>query len=308
MKRFVIAVLGVFFFTALVWTMLFLYGQTVRRPVRQHPFLRDQFEILAHRGGSYEAPENTLAAFTNAASISPDIIFEMDVHFTKDQQLVVIHDDTVDRTTNGHGFVSDFTLAQIKELDAGYYFVPNRPIDQPPPTDPNTVFPMRGKGVKIPLLSEVFDKFPDRRMIVEVKPNNSDVARALFELVKKYNRLDKTIFASEYGMVIRYQRTFDNQILTAAPKDEVLRSVMLASIGLETLNNMPSDVYCIPESHNGVQILTPRFLKEANKRNKKLFIWTIDDEKDMSRLIKANVNGIITDRPKALESVLNTLK
>lgn len=308
MKKFVFAILGVIFFSAAVWVVLFLYGQTITRPVRQHPFLRDQFEVIAHRGGSYEAPENTLAAFKNAASLSPDVIFELDVHLTKDEQLIVMHDDEVERTTNGHGRITDFTLEQIRALDAGYYFVPDRPIDQPPPTDPNTIFPMRGKGVQVPLLSELFDQFPNQRMIVEIKPNNSAVARALMDLIHKYNRIEKTMIASEHGMMIRYSRTLDHQVLTAAPKDEILRSVMLASIGLESLDNMPSDAFSIPEHHNGVQILTPGFLKEAQKRNKKVYVWTIDDEKDMSRLIKEGVNGIITDRPKALETILNHLK
>ena len=298
MKRIIVTSFGVFFFTAAIWVVLFMTGQTFKYPDEHRPFLRNEFEVIAHRGGAFEAPENTLEAFANAASVSPNVIFEMDIHFTKDQQIVVIHDETVDRTTNGHGFVKDLTLAQIKELDAGYNFKDQKTGE----------YTWRGKGVKIPLLSEVFDKFPDRRMLIEVKPNSSELAEAFYNMAKKYNRLDKTVFTSEHGPVIRYQRTLDASILTAAPSDEVLKAVMLASIGLEAWDKMPADMFCIPEKQDGIQVFSQELLREANKRNKKVFIWTIDNESDMSRLIKENVNGLITDRPKALASLQNQLK
>jgi glycerophosphoryl diester phosphodiesterase len=302
MKQFVLVVLGVFFFTALAWSTLFIYGQSLRHPAQPQPFFKKKFEVIAHRGGSFEAPENTMAAFSNGASISPDVIFELDVHFTKDQQIVVIHDDTVDRTTNGHGFVKDFTLEELQKLDAGYNF------DYDEEGNRTGNFSWRGKGVKIPLLSDLFDKFPNQRMLVETKPSSSELARALFLLIKKYDRLDKTVFTSEHGDIIRYQRSFGEPILTAAPRDEVLRSVMLASIGLEALDKMPADMYCIPEKQDGIQVFSQTLLEEANKRNKKVFIWTIDNTSDMKRLIDENVNGIITDRPKALESLANSIK
>lgn len=293
MKRFVLTILGVLFFSAFAWVLLFMYGQTKTYPIKENKFFTPEIEVIAHRGGSDEAPENTLFAFENAVSISPKVILEMDVHYTKDKQIVVHHDDTVDRTTNGTGPIKNLTLEEVKNLDAGYRF-----------QDEGGNFSFRGKRVQIPTIIEVFDKYPDTRMIVEVKPNDLELAKDLYELAKKYNRLDKTIFASEHSTVVQYLRTLDPSILTNAAEDDVLRTLMLLNARLESFDSMKADAYCIPEKESGIQILSDGLMAELHKRHKKAYIWTINDIEDMKRLIKEKVDGIITDRPKALSSLL----
>ncbi|NIV97894.1 glycerophosphodiester phosphodiesterase, partial [Candidatus Saccharibacteria bacterium] len=115
--------------------------------VAKHPFfnLRKNNDVLviAHRGGLGLRPENTLEAFRNAEAMGADII-ELDVHSSKDGHVVVMHDDTIDDTTDGSGNVSDFTLDELKQFDAGYNW-----------TEDKTTYPYRGKGIKIPTLTEV---------------------------------------------------------------------------------------------------------------------------------------------------------
>jgi glycerophosphoryl diester phosphodiesterase len=274
--------------------MLFMYGQTKKHPAaKENKFFTPEIEVIAHRGGSMESPENTLFAFENAVTISPKVILEMDIHYTKDKQIVVHHDNTLDRTTNAAGPIKNKTLEELKTLDAAYNF-----------KDADGSYPLRGKGIQIPTIIEVFDRYPDTRMIVEVKPNNLELAKDLYTLAKKYNRLEKTIFASEHSAVVKYFRSLDENLLTNAAKDDVLRSIMLLSLHLGSFDNMKADAYCIPERESGIQVYSPELLSELHKRHKKAYIWTINETEDMKRLIKEKVDGIITDRPKALSSLL----
>lgn len=292
-KRFVLTILGVLLGVGCIWVVLFMYGQTKVYTLKESPFFGSEIEVIAHRGGAIEGPENTLMAFENAVTISPKVILELDIHYTKDKQIVIFHDDNLERTTNGTGPIKEKTLEELKKLDAAYNFA-----------DPTGAVALRGKGIQIPTIIELFDRYPDTRMIIEVKPNDQDLAKNLYELAKKYNRVEKTVFASEHSRVLRYLRTLDDKILTNAGKDEVLRSVMLTNIYLESFDTMKADVFCIPESHSGIQVLTPRLLTEINRRHKKAFIWTVNEDQDMEKLIKQKVNGIITDRPKALSNLL----
>ena len=118
----------------------------------QNPTMADnQWQVMAHRGGKQLRPENTLIAFRNAVELGVDAL-ELDVHATRDGALVVIHDSTVDRTTDGTGAVSNFTLEEITALDAGYNWSPGADSDDNP---------YRGTGVTIPTLEEVLSAFPN---------------------------------------------------------------------------------------------------------------------------------------------------
>lgn len=293
MKRFLFTIAAVLGFFGFAWVILYMYGMTKTYHPRAAQFFTPNMEIIAHRGGADEAPENTLYAFENAVSISPDVILELDVHFSKDEHIVVHHDSTVDRTTNGTGAVKDLNFGELRALDAGYNF-----------QDPKGDYIFRGKGIKIPTIIEVFDRYPETRMIIEVKPNERELGKRLYDLAKKYNRLDKTIFGSTHSRVTQYMRSLDKKILTTAAEDDVLRSLMLLTAGLQGLDSMQADAYCIPETSSGIQVLSQRLLSELSRRHKKAYIWTVNDMNDMSRLIKAGVHGIITDRPKALSALV----
>lgn len=288
--------LGVLIFSALVWLVLYMYGQTKTYAPRDTKFFTPDLEIIAHRGGAIEAPENTLVAFDAAVTISPKVILELDIHYSSDKKIVVHHDPVLERTTNGVGKLRNLTFDELRKLDAGYNF-----------KNEQGEYSYRGKGIQIPTLEELFAKYPDTRMIIEVKPNERDLGKDLYDLARKYNRMDKTIFASEHSRVVQYLRSLDAEILTNAGEDEILRTLMLLNVNLPSLDSMKADAFCIPESHSGIQILSPELISELNKRHKKAYIWTVNDESDMRRLIEQKVHGIITDRPKALSTLLNPL-
>lgn len=293
LKKFIMTIVGVLLFCVLAWVVLYMYGQTKTYTPKETKFFTPEIEVIAHRGGALEAPENTLYAFEHAVTISPKVILELDVHYTSDKQIVIHHDPVLDRTTDGSGPVKNKSLEEIRKFDAAHYF-----------QDETGRYSLRGKGIRIPTIIELFDKYPDTRMIIEIKPNDRDLAKDLYDIVKKYNRLDKTIIGSEHSRLVQYLRSIDENVLTTAGQDEVLRSLMLLNIRLPSLDTMKADAYCIPESSSGIRVLTPGLLEEINKRHKKAYIWTINNDEDMKRLIKDKVHGIITDRPKALSSLL----
>ena len=123
--------------------------------------------VFAHRGGSGEAPENTLRAMKAALAANPQVAIELDVRRSRDGHLVVIHDATVDRTTDGTGAVADLTLAELQRLDAGHCATPGRDGERPRPpraaSDSADRFPFRGQGHRIPTLAEVFAALPATR-------------------------------------------------------------------------------------------------------------------------------------------------
>lgn len=286
-------ILGVLVFIGVTWVMLFVYSKTARQDHPKIANFNDDLYVIAHRGGSLEAPENTISAFENAYKTNPDVLFEFDIRLTKDNKIVVLHDETLDRTTNGTGKVTDYTHDELSKFDAGYNF-----------QNENGEFSHRNKNVKIPLLEEVFQRFPNTRMIVELKPYSRDLVDQLYELIKKYDRIDKTIIGSQNTRNILYFRSLNPDVLTAASPDEMHRSLMLARLFLEGLDKMTPQFFCIPEKHNNIEVLNKRLFIEAQKRNKKFFIWTINEKDDMIRLKNFGVNGIITDRPKLLYELL----
>jgi hypothetical protein len=115
--------------------------------------------IFAHRAGAQVVPENTIEGWKESKALYNPDVWELDVHLTADDSLIVIHDETVDRTTNGSGNVRDMTFDELRKLDAGFWFTP----------DSGLTFPWRNKGVKIPTMAEVFDSFPDDRFNIEIK-------------------------------------------------------------------------------------------------------------------------------------------
>ena len=142
--------------------------------------------LIAHRGGAGLAPENTMAAFTRALQLWQPDMFELAVHASADGACVVIHDPTIDRTTNGTGAVAALSVAQLQSFDAGYRFTP----------DGGRTFPFRGQGVRIPTIDEVFAAFPTIRLTIELK--TAAAQKPLFAAIERASAQERVIAAGEY--------------------------------------------------------------------------------------------------------------
>lgn len=243
--------------------------------------------VVAHRGGQYIFPENTLAAFKGAVRMGVDML-EMDVHRTADGVPVVIHDETVDRTTDGTGRVDQFTLAELKRLDAGYRF-------QPPGGEGG--YPFRGTGVAIPTLREVFEALPHLPMIVEVKENDPELADAVMALVREFGRADRTMLASfHHDLLVRF-RVSCPEAVTHASEREVVRFVLLAWLGLEGLGQPSYEAVMVPPRKGIIPVASRRVLGAARNRNLFTAVWSVEYPAEMRLLAARGVDALTTGRP-----------
>jgi glycerophosphoryl diester phosphodiesterase len=245
--------------------------------------------LVAHRGGAKLAPENTLEAFRAAVQDWGADMLEMDVRLSADGVVVVIHDETVDRTTDGSGRVRDKTWAELRELDAGYRFI-----------DPSGDASYRGRGVRLPSFDEVLEACPDVRINVEAK--EAAVAGPLVEVIRGRGAAHRVLVAAEHERNRVAARGYEGP-WGASRRDCVL--FWLAHIVPGGRSYTPAvDVIQVPERWKGRRLVTPRFIAEAHLRNIPVHVWTVDDPGDMRRLLQMGVDAIQSDRPDLLSAVL----
>jgi glycerophosphoryl diester phosphodiesterase len=263
--------------------------------------------VLAHRGGASLAPENTLVAFEKARSIGVDAI-EFDVRATKDGHLVVIHDETVDRTTNGEGRVDEMNLQEIRQLDAAYSFQDIRG---------NYIY--RGQGFKIPTVEEVFQKFGNMRMNIELKETEmketepretvAEMERKLWELIEQYGMQNKVLVVTfSKDIADRFRHFSQGRVATAAPKAEVTRFVVYHKLFLNRLYKPESDAFQIPTEKSGINLVDQRLINGAHDLNMPVHYWTVDNEQLMVELLQRGADGILTNRPDLLIRVINEME
>src|SRR5436190_16780059 len=159
--------------------------------------------VIAHQGGDGLWPGDTMYAFDKAVEIGADVL-EMDAHITKDGEIVLMHDEAVDRTTDGRGLIEDFTLAELQQLDAAYQWT----------TDEGKTFPFRGQGIEVPTLNELFEKYPDMRYIIEIKLTKNPIDKPFCNLIRVYNMQHKVIVASFHDDAMRMFRESCPEVAT----------------------------------------------------------------------------------------------
>lgn len=249
---------------------------------------------LAHRGASARAPENTLEAFRLAVEAGAGGL-ELDVHVTRDGEVVVIHDATVDRTTDGSGAVAEMELEEIQLLDAGYRFSP----------DGGRNFPYRGRGVRIPTLTEVYASFPEARVNADIKEAQSGAEEAVLRVIRSAGAEERTLIAStEHAVVRRVRRISRGRIATAASRREIAAFYVLSRARLGALARPVYDALQVPVEHRGIELVTPRFLRAARSMGVRVDVWTINDAAQMRWLLDLGVSGIMTDHPEVLAALL----
>lgn len=248
--------------------------------------------LVAHRGGSGISPENTMAAFQSATETWWADMLEMDARLTRDGHVVVIHDATVDRTTNGTGLVANHTLAELRALDAGYRF-----------RDASGQYPFRGRGVVVPTLEEVLVGCPDVWINVECK--EPGVAAPLVALVSRLGAEQRVLVAAERESSRRGARAHGGP--WGASLEQGLVFWMLHRLPGGSPYTPKADILQVPEQWKGLRVVTPRFVRDAHRLNLPVQVWTVDRVEDMRRLISWGVDGIQTDRPDVLSPVLTEL-
>jgi glycerophosphoryl diester phosphodiesterase len=285
-----------------IGALLFAYlvAHLIAKPAAAHPWFtaragENKPLVFAHQGAENLWPSNTLFAFQNAAELGADVL-DMDMHMTQDGALVLMHDQTVDRTTDGTGAIRDLTLDEIQRLDAGFSFS----------ADDGKTYPYRGQGLTVPTLEELFRTFPDKRFGIEIK-QTEPVATALrfCALIRQYNMQDKVLVSSFRQENMDAFRGECPEVATSATENEVRLFYVLYRLGLSDLLTPVYNSFQVPEESGGIHLLTPRFVAAAHRRGLAVQPWTINETEDLKRILALGVDGINSDNPDRLLDLLN---
>ena len=287
-----------------------------------NPWTERRVLNIAHQGGEVEAPSDTLFAFKTAKEKGADVL-ELDVHATADGEIVVLHDATVDRTTNGTGRVDEMTLEEIKSLDAAHWFVPdcgtchNRDDDaytyrgfatgeRAIPAELGDFDP---NDFKIPTLREVLETFPRDFINVEIKssaPDTTPYEEDLAVLLQEYGRSTDTIVVSFLDQSVEIFKLFAPEVSTATGTAETGAFWATTQGPLPGAPNARHHALQVPITFEGITVVTEEFVTEAHANGFAVHVWTINDRDTMEWLIDIGVDGVMTDRPTLLEEVLGS--
>ena len=255
-----------------------------------HPILTGDLKVVAHRGGGLEAPENTLEALR--ASAPHTDMFEIDVWSTSDDVLVLMHDDTVDRTTDGTGAVRNFTYSEIAELDAGYHFTP----------DGGKTYPHRGQGVMVPALVEVLTEFSDKLFSIEIKQQSPSIVEDVIDLIDAYDMRDQVVIGAFEDEVLLEVREAAPDILTTFGVLEGMELYFLPEFQ-EAEYEPPTRYFAAPLEYEGLTLDASK-VEKCHRLGITLHVWTLNEVEDMQTVIDWGVDGIITDVPTTLSELL----
>jgi glycerophosphoryl diester phosphodiesterase len=264
----------------------------------------------AHQGGAWEGPSSTLYAIRSALDAGATAI-ELDVHATADGKLVVCHDPTVDRTTNGAGNIAELSWERLRTLDNAYWWAPG--ADVSPGLEPDR-YPYRGRApedrrFRIALLEEVLDAFPGVVLNLDIKQTAPAVVpyeQALAALLRRFSRADDVIVASFLDVATDAFSTFAPEIPTSAGTLAVA-GFFQAVQARETPAPMRHVALQVPARYGELTLVDRRFVDVAHEEGLAVHVWTIEEEPEMEALCALGVDGIITDRPTALATVLDRL-
>lgn len=257
-------------------------------------FFSPEPRVIAHRGASGGYPENTKLAFTKAVEIGSDII-ETDMHFTKDNNFVIAHDEVLERISNGTGRIVDHTVAELKRFDVAYNFT----------TDGGSTYPYRGRGHTFMTLEEMLEEFPAQRFNIDLKAKNPAQVSYYAEIIRKTDAFDRVLTASEYGPNVKEARKQLPGIATSISLWEGLWLYFLFKSGLLFVKNkFPYDALQIPEYLGTSHVVTETFVNAMHEKGLRVHVWTVNEEKDMRRLFDVGVDAIVSDEPLLLKKIV----
>jgi glycerophosphoryl diester phosphodiesterase len=254
----------------------------VRR--RAPVFDTDRRLVFAHRGGALLVPENTMPALDNGIGLGVDGI-EIDVQLSADGVPVVIHDRTLDRTTDRNGPVQSLTARELAHVDAGFHFTRDG------------TFPFRGQGIGVPTLDAVLARHKDTRVIVEMKGGEPELARQVAAAIKRAAAVDRTCVGSFYQPSIDTIRAEHPEIVTSASQEEARWMLHRSWVRWPWIKPRPYCAFQVPEHAGRMRVVSPNFLRHVHREGHVVQVWVVNERADMQRLLDWGVDGIISDVP-----------
>lgn len=264
-----------------------LYGFMETTAPMVHPLTSQGFLLIARSGGGAEAPENTIHALDQVSKMSQSIVLHLDVRQCRDD-LVLMRDDRLDRTTNAQGRVLDFSAKQLAQLDAAYSFLPENH------------FPLRGKGLGVPTLREALHRYPKAWMILDIHSDTRDIHKEVMSLVDEFHAGPRVLLQSDYDVVLSAIKESRPQWLFGTGIRDLTRTQILSSIFLETVAPILGDVFVTPVEVDHHEVLPERIIREVHRRGKKIIAGPINDSQGLMLWRQKGLDGIMTDRPSAL--------
>lgn len=257
-----------------------------------HPFFQQRKntpEVIAHRGGAGEWPGETIYAFEQAIKTGVDVL-EMDIRYTSDDDLILMHNSNVKDTTGVDKRVKEFTSAEIQRLDAAYWW-----------RKAGKVFPT-GARLGVPRLEDVLTEFRGMRMNIEIKPWDFPIRliKEFCRLLGKYEMIDKVLVASRWYMPLFFFRRECPKVVTSASGIE-----MAAFRGLKAVKFRPRvDAIQTMSRLGKCELITEEFIKRVHNSDLIAHGWTVNKPEEMGRLLSLGIDGIITDYPTTLLKLL----
>jgi glycerophosphoryl diester phosphodiesterase len=252
--------------------------------------------IIGHRGAAGMAPENTFVSFRRGLNEGADYI-EMDVRESRDGEILIFHDATLERTTNGQGEVRQWKLKELKTLDAGYRFT----------LDDGVTYPYKDQMIEIPTLEEFFSAFPGVRATIEIKQVGAGFAKKLFATIRKFDREGWVLLSTAEDGVMREVRKeiHDHElaVATGLSYGEVASFFRWVWDGGQGSITLPGQALQIPCTYGNRTLITEKTVRTAHDLGLEVYAWTINDIEEMRRLLRLGVDGIVTDYPARLRDL-----
>ena len=262
----------------------------------EQAFLDPMPRVIAHRGDSKNYPENTLPAFESAVRMGIDVV-ETDIHLTKDGVLVIWHDPTLERNTDGKGRIEEHTLSELKGYDAGYTFTP----------DGGKSFPFRGKGVRICTLEEALEACPRQRFNIDLKTKCPQIVDEFIRVIRKHNAVERVVGASFHLSNLKRLRRLAPDFLTSITTAEVVGLLVRQKTHTLPKAFKRKIIFQIPKEQWGIKVVTPAFVRAMHQRDAVIMVWTINDEQTMRELFAMGVDSVMTDDPALVIKVADDM-
>lgn len=259
-----------------------------------HPYFDIPTPIaIGHRGCAGEAPENTLPSFERALAEGAAIL-ESDVHVTRDGIPVLLHDDDLDRTTDGSGPVCELDFVELARLDAGYRFT----------TDGGSSFPYRGKGIRVPSLEQALAAFPGARFNLELKLERPGLVEHSLDAIRSAGRESLTLVtAGDDALMVALRAQIVSsgiRVAQGASTADILGFLRSLDGGAPPPGPMALQ---IPAEFAGRPLATPELIAHAHRHDVQVHVWTVNDPAEMARLLDLGVDGLISDFPGRVAAV-----
>jgi len=254
----------------------------------------DRRFAIAHRGGALRRPENTMAAFDYAAGLRVDAI-ELDVRPSRDGHVVVMHDATLDRTTDVTGPVSDRTADELARVDAAHQF------------SVGGEFPFRGQSIGVPRLIDVLARHRDLPFMVELKDEHPDFVQAAVDAVRRAGAVDRVLFGSFSRAALAAVRQ-TGLFLTSAALPEATAALVRSRFWLAPPRLRGYQLFQVPETTTRTRVVSPRFVRLARRVGLPVQVWIVNEAADMRRLAAWGVTGFISDTPDVAVALRDQLR